>query len=71
MNTEIEVARYHSLIVAKENFPNQSLKITSVCTDNQIMSLEHRIYPLFGVQFHPESILTKHGMHIIKNFITI
>jgi anthranilate synthase component 2 len=71
VDEEFTVARYHSLIVDKESFPHNSLKITSICGDSQIMSLEHKSYPLYGVQFHPESILTQSGMQIIKNFTSI
>ena len=66
----IQVGRYHSWIVAQENFPKK-LSITSVDENNQIMSLKHKEYPVYGVQFHPESILTEFGKEIIANFLTI
>ena len=65
----ISVARYHSLIVDTESLPHNSLRATSFCQEGQIMSLEHKEYPLYGVQFHPESVLTTTGMDIIKNFL--
>ena len=63
----IEVGRYHSWIV-KKPLP-EKLVITSEDENNQVMSLKHTDYPVRGVQFHPESILTPHGKTIIKNWI--
>ena len=63
----IEVGRYHSWIV-KKPIPKE-LVITSEDENNQVMSLKHTDYPVRGVQFHPESILTPHGETIIKNWI--
>ena len=61
--------RYHSLIAEKKTFPN-CLEITAnSIDDNEIMALTHKEYPIKGVQFHPESILTKEGMKILNNFI--
>jgi anthranilate synthase component 2 len=58
-------------VVDDKNFPKE-LKITArSLDDNEIMALEHKEFPLFGVQFHPESILTDEGMKIIKNFLKI
>lgn len=63
----IEVARYHSLSVVRKTVPN-CLKITSFSKDdNEIMSIEHKKYPIYGVQFHPESVMTKNGFDIINN----
>ncbi|MBD3261477.1 MAG: aminodeoxychorismate/anthranilate synthase component II [Candidatus Altiarchaeales archaeon] len=63
-------ARYHSLIVSEANFP-EKLKITAQTRDQEIMAIEHAEYPLYGLQFHPESILTQTGMKIMKNFFEI
>ncbi len=65
---QITVARYHSLIVQEETLPD-CLQITARDENGQIMALQHRNHPTFGVQFHPESILTKDGMQILKNFL--
>lgn len=65
---EIEVGRYHSWGVSYENFP-ESMTITSVDDNNQIMSIRHNEYNICGVQFHPESILTPKGKIILKNWI--
>lgn len=64
----IYVARYHSLIVNKESLPNE-LKITAITDEDEIMAVEHKKYNVYGVQFHPESIMTKEGQKIIKNFL--
>lgn len=67
---KIKVGRYHSWIVDKNNFPI-NLKITSLGPNGEIMSLRHKIYDVCGVQFHPESILTPHGIKIISNWLGI
>ena len=63
-----EATRYHSLLVEKETLPD-SLKITAWTKENEIMGLQVKGLPLFGVQFHPESILTKEGINILRNFL--
>ena len=63
-----EATRYHSLVAIKKYFPSE-LKITAETDSGLIMALEHKEYPIFGVQFHPESIVTQFGMDIVKNFI--
>lgn len=65
-----EAARYHSLAAAEENFP-ACLKVTARTDDGEIMAVEHEKYPIFGLQFHPESILTDCGKTILKNFLEI
>ncbi len=65
---EIEVGRYHSWVVARENFPS-SLEITAVDKNGQVMALRHKEYDVRGVQFHPESVLTPDGKTMIKNWI--
>ena len=77
---EFTATRYHSLIVEREGFPAE-LEITATCVDEAakakggdgklIMGLRHKTRPLFGVQFHPESILTEHGKTMIKNFLAM
>jgi len=63
-----EATRYHSLIIDKKTLSN-SLKITAETEDGLIMAVQHKLYDIHGVQFHPESIKTKLGMKILKNFI--
>jgi anthranilate synthase/aminodeoxychorismate synthase-like glutamine amidotransferase len=65
-----EATRYHSLIVSQEEFPAE-LEITALTKEGEIMALRHVQYPIFGVQFHPESILTDFGKQILNNFLTI
>ena len=63
-----EATRYHSLIIDKKTL-SKNLIITAETTDGIIMGIKHNIYNVHGVQFHPESIKTKYGMNILKNFI--
>lgn len=63
------VARYHSLIAAPETLP-EALLVTAVTEENEIMAVQHRELPIYGVQFHPESILTPEGAKMLRNFIT-
>ena len=70
----LTVMRYHSLVVAAENFP-PDLEVTAWSMDRprgeEIMALQHRTLPLYGVQFHPESIATDHGKTLLKNFLRL
>ncbi|WP_457557230.1 anthranilate synthase component II [Candidatus Harpocratesius sp.] len=67
----LKVIRYHSLAAKPELFPN-SLLITGMASDGTIMALKHKKYPVFGVQFHPESIAMRpYGFQILKNFLNI
>lgn len=60
--------RYHSLVVERASFP-ECLKITAESDDGEIMALRHRQFPVHGVQFHPESVLTPDGKTILRNFL--
>ena len=62
------VARYHSLAVAADTVPEE-LEITALTRDGEIMAVQHKKYPIYGVQFHPESIMTPDGKRMIENFI--
>ena len=66
----IEVARYHSLAADSSTIPEE-LKVTAVTDDGEVMAVMHKEYPIYGLQFHPESIMTPAGKEIIKNFINI
>lgn len=66
----IPTARYHSLAANEATMP-ECLRITARADDGEIMAVEHTKYPVFGVQFHPESIMTPDGSDILKNFIDI
>ena len=62
------VARYHSLAADRDTIPEE-LKITAFARDGEIMAVQHRDYPVYGVQFHPESIMTPDGKTMLRNFI--
>ncbi|MCM3342264.1 aminodeoxychorismate/anthranilate synthase component II [Paenibacillus sp. MER TA 81-3] len=62
--------RYHSLIVERESLPD-CLEITAETAEGEIMGLRHKAYPIEGVQFHPESIITDHGHQMLRNFLNV
>jgi anthranilate/para-aminobenzoate synthase component II len=62
-----EAMRYHSLVVCSPLPPE--LEMTASTADGEIMALKHRTHPTFGVQFHPESILTQYGKQLLRNFL--
>lgn len=66
----VKVGRYHSLIVKKEGLP-EKLRVTARTDDGEIMGLQHVEYPVYGIQFHPESILTPEGKTILRNFLNV
>jgi anthranilate synthase component 2 len=63
--------RYHSLIAERESFPADSLKITAWTEEDEIMAVAHHELPVWGVQFHPESILTVDGKQLLRNFLDL
>ena len=68
MGNTMKAARYHSLAAVKETIP-ETLKVTAETKDGEVMAVMHREYPIYGVQFHPESILTPDGKIILRNFL--
>ena len=72
IDSPYSVVRYHSLVIEKDSLPDE-LKITGVLKDNPeiIMAIEHKEKPIYGVQFHPESIETDFGMKLIENFLAL
>jgi anthranilate synthase/aminodeoxychorismate synthase-like glutamine amidotransferase len=68
----VQATRYHSLIVERETLPSE-FEITATTEDDpdEIMALRHRVHPVFGVQFHPESFLTHHGHRLLANFLAV
>lgn len=70
MDKKIEAARYHSLAADEKTLP-ACLRVIAETEDGEIMAVEHRDYPVYGVQFHPESILTPDGKEIVENFLNI
>lgn len=70
MPKTIRAARYHSLAAVESTMP-ECLRITARTKDGEIMAVEHRDYPIYGLQFHPESIMTPEGHKILENFFAI
>lgn len=68
MGKAIEVARYHSLAAVPETIPDV-LRVTAKTADGEVMAVEHREFPVYGVQFHPESVLTPEGIGILRNLL--
>lgn len=64
-----EATRYHSLMIDRDTFPHEALEITAEAEHGTIMGLRHRSQPLHGIQFHPESVMTKAGPTIIENWL--
>lgn len=64
-----EATRYHSLVIDRSSFPTDVLEITAEAENGTIMGLQHRTQPLHGIQFHPESVMTRAGPTIIKNWL--
>ena len=68
MPEEIDAARYHSLAADTEKIP-KTLKVIATADDGEVMAVQHKEYPVYGLQFHPESILTPKGRKILENFL--
>ena len=72
IDSPLEVMRYHSLVIEPESLPDELEVIaTSVGDENEIQAIRHRSHPVWGVQFHPESVLTSSGRDLLRNFLTI
>ncbi|MBO5031378.1 MAG: aminodeoxychorismate/anthranilate synthase component II [Lachnospiraceae bacterium] len=65
---ELEVARYHSLVAARDMIPEQ-LEVTAVDEKGEVMAVQHKTNPVYGLQFHPESIMTPLGKEMVRNFL--
>jgi anthranilate synthase/aminodeoxychorismate synthase-like glutamine amidotransferase len=70
MPNPFQATRYHSLVIKRETLP-ECLEITAETDEGEIMGVRHRQYPIWGVQFHPESILTQEGRTILRNFLNL
>ncbi|AEM78938.1 anthranilate synthase component II [Thermoanaerobacter wiegelii] len=66
----IEAMRYHSLVIDRQTLP-RDLEITAYTEEGVIMGVRHKMYPVYGLQFHPESILTERGKEILRNFLEV
>ncbi len=69
MSNPFEATRYHSLVIQRETFHNPDFVVTAWTDENEIMGVRHKTWPLFGVQFHPESFLTLEGPKLLQNFV--
>ena len=70
MGDSFQAARYHSLAAVRDELPD-TLRVTAEAEDGEIMAVEHTEYPIYGVQFHPESVMTPDGKVMVQNFINI
>lgn len=68
MESPFPAARYHSLAALEETLPD-TLRVTARCEDGEVMAVEHTQYPIYGLQFHPESVMTPDGITMIRNFM--
>ena len=68
LSNPFDATRYHSLVVKRDTLPD-ILEVTAETDEGEVMGLRHRQYPIHGVQFHPESVLTAHGKRILRNFL--
>jgi anthranilate synthase/aminodeoxychorismate synthase-like glutamine amidotransferase len=72
LNNPLSVTRYHSLVVDKESVPADfSIEAWTAADESEIMALSHKKLPVYGVQFHPEAILTEQGHQLLQNFLTL
>jgi anthranilate synthase/aminodeoxychorismate synthase-like glutamine amidotransferase len=69
MSNPFEATRYHSLVIKRETFRNPDFVISAWTEEGEIMGVRHRVWPLHGVQFHPESFLTLEGPRLLRNFV--
>ena len=69
LSSPIKIGHYHSWVASEKNFPIRELEITSRNEAGYIMSVEHRLRPVFALQFHPESVMTEHGKMMLKNWL--
>lgn len=70
LNNPLKVTRYHSLVIKRDTLPPE-LEVTAESKLGEIMGIQHKEYPIVGVQFHPEAILTEQGLELLKNFLKI
>jgi anthranilate synthase/aminodeoxychorismate synthase-like glutamine amidotransferase len=71
LNAPFQAGRYHSLVIANEGVPRELEVAARTKEDNTIMAVRHRAYPVHGVQFHPESVLTDEGRRLLRNFLEL
>ncbi len=66
---ELEVMRYHSLVISQGTLPDELISVGTAESDQEIMAVQHKLYPTYGLQFHPESVGTIYGKKILENFL--
>ncbi|MCS4198015.1 anthranilate synthase component II [Salinibacter ruber] len=72
VDPSFDATRYHSLVIDPDTFPHEDLEVTATTEEHDtIMALRHRTHPLYGIQFHPESVMTRAGPKIIANWLSI
>lgn len=72
IDRSFDATRYHSLVIDPESFPHDALEVTASTAENDtIMALRHRTHPVYGIQFHPESVMTRAGPQLIENWLGI
>ena len=71
LSNPFEATRYHSLVIDSKHVPDVLAVTAKTTDDGEIMGVQHKTYPIYGVQFHPESILTKQGINILRNFLQL
>jgi anthranilate synthase/aminodeoxychorismate synthase-like glutamine amidotransferase len=71
LSNPFEATRYHSLVIKRETFKNPDFVVSAWTDEGEIMGVRHRVWPLHGVQFHPESFLTLEGPKLLRNFVEI
>ncbi len=72
IDPSFEATRYHSLVIDPDTFPHDALDVTATTAERDtIMALRHRTHPLYGIQFHPESVMTQAGPQIIENWLSV
>jgi anthranilate synthase component 2 len=71
INEPFQAGRYHSLVIASDDVPKDLEVAARTKEDGTIMAVRHRTYPVHGVQFHPESVLTEEGRKILRNFLDL
>ncbi|PSQ95876.1 MAG: anthranilate/aminodeoxychorismate synthase component II [Bacteroidetes bacterium SW_9_63_38] len=71
VEASFDATRYHSLVVDPDTVPHDALEITAETDDGTIMGLQHHTHPIYGIQFHPESVMTKAGPTIVENWLSV
>ncbi|MFP4229078.1 MAG: anthranilate synthase component II [Salinivenus sp.] len=69
LDSPFDATRYHSLVIDRDTFPHDELEITAEAENGTVMGLQHRSHPLHGIQFHPESVMTRAGPKLVENWL--